>query len=410
MKKMNLIPWLSWINLRTACDEDKDKMILKVREIRNLGADAFYLDDLFLYSNDKDSELHLFKALAAGIDVPFYVGGGVNSFEDVKKIFYAGAEKVVIETSAPDAAGLMAESINRFGEHAVLLSLNNYEVLANRISDIAERGIELIIRNTDINREHKEEIINCGAPIYLPVDDEENYERVLAERNENLKGIISKSFVKEIPYQEITPTFPFNELKTNADGLIPVIVQDYQTNEVLMMAYMDEEAYEATLRKRIMAYHSRSRGKLWIKGETSGHYQYLRSLWVDCDKDTLLAKVFQIGEACHTGNRSCFYTLAEGDSSNPENPLTVFSDVFSVIHDRRLHPKEGSYTNYLFNQGLDKILKKFGEEATEAIIAAKNSEPEEVKYEIADLLYHMMVLMEEKNISWEDITRELAQR
>ena len=202
----------------------------------------------------------------------------------------------------------------------------------------------------------------------------------------------------------------FSDFKLNSDGLIPVIAQNYRTGEVLMLAYMNEEAFDRTVKTGKMTYYSRSRQCLWTKGETSGHFQYVKSLAIDCDKDTLLAKVDQVGAACHTGNRSCFYTTIVGADYDAKNPLQVFESVYSTIEDRRIHPKEGSYTNYLFEKGIDKILKKVGEEATEIVIAAKNPNPEEIKYEISDFLYHAMVLMVERGVTWEDITNELADR
>ena len=192
--------------------------------------------------------------------------------------------------------------------------------------------------------------------------------------------------------------------------LLPAIVQEAGTNEVLMLAYMNEEAFYTTLKLGRMTYWSRSRQELWTKGMTSGHFQYVKQLSIDCDNDTILAKVSQVGAACHTGNRSCFYTTLAEKEYKETNPLKVFEDVFNVILDRKKHPKEGSYTNYLFDKGIDKILKKVGEEATEIVIAAKNPDPEEVKYEISDFLYHMMVLMAEKGVTWEEITEELANR
>ena len=192
---------------------------------------------------------------------------------------------------------------------------------------------------------------------------------------------------------------------------MPVIIQDYKTSEVLMMAYMNEEAFNRTIQCGKMTYFSRSRQSLWLKGETSGHYQYVKSLTADCDYDTILAKVQQVGVACHTGAKSCFFNeIMAHDFKETSNPLKVFEDVMKVIDDRKIHPKEGSYTNYLFEKGLDKILKKLGEEATEIVIASKNPNANEIKYEISDFLYHMMVLMSEKNITWEDITTELANR
>ncbi len=173
---------------------------------------------------------------------------------------------------------------------------------------------------------------------------------------------------------------------------------------------MNEEAFETTLATGKMTYWSRSREELWIKGMTSGHFQYVKSLDIDCDNDTILAKVSQTGAACHTGNRTCFYRNLVQREYDEANPLKVFEQVYETILDRKLHPKEGSYTNYLFDKGLDKILKKVGEEATELVIAAKNPDPEEIKYELSDFLYHAMVLMAERGVTWEDITRELANR
>ncbi|MBQ7678594.1 MAG: bifunctional phosphoribosyl-AMP cyclohydrolase/phosphoribosyl-ATP diphosphatase HisIE [Butyrivibrio sp.] len=202
----------------------------------------------------------------------------------------------------------------------------------------------------------------------------------------------------------------WSELKTGGDGLVPVVTTDYRTNEVLMVAYMDEEAFRKTIESGRMHYHSRSRNELWLKGETSGHFQFVKALIADCDYDTILARVKQVGAACHTGNRTCFFhTIAEKYYSE-KNPQKVLDSVYAVIRDRQIHPKEGSYTNYLFDKGLDKILKKVGEESTEMVIAAKNEGSNELVYEMADFLYHMMVLMAEKNIRWEEITDELARR
>ncbi len=211
--------------------------------------------------------------------------------------------------------------------------------------------------------------------------------------------------------EKMEPALSWDQLKKNESGLVPVIVQDYKTGEVLMMAYMNEQAYGDTLRTGRMNYYSRSRKSQWLKGETSGYFQYVKSLTADCDRDTILAKVSQTGPACHTGARSCFFDLiAKSRGHEEKNPMTVLEDVYRVILDRKENPKEGSYTNYLFDKGIDKILKKVGEEAAEIIIAAKNPDPEEIIYEISDFLYHVMVLMAEKGVSWENITEELAKR
>ena len=205
-------------------------------------------------------------------------------------------------------------------------------------------------------------------------------------------------------------------LKFDQNGLIPAVIQDYQTGEVLMVAYMNEESFEETLKTGRTVFYSRSRQEIWRKGETSGNVQTVKEISVDCDADCLLIKVdIGNGAACHTGNRSCFYRVLEDGKLKEQKQqgfgkANVLYEVTDVIKDRRKNPKEGSYTNYLFDKGIDKILKKVGEEATEIVIAAKNPDPQEVKYEISDFLYHVMVLMAEKGVSWKEITKELSRR
>ncbi len=214
----------------------------------------------------------------------------------------------------------------------------------------------------------------------------------------------------------------FDNLKLNKDGLLPVVTQDIDSNEVLMVAYMNKEAFDKTLETKKVHYYSRSRQCLWLKGETSGHYQTLKSMSLDCDEDTLLVKVQQEGVACHTGAYSCFYKDIDLEAkeitpkedktkaTTPESVLSIFEDVYKVILDRKENPKEGSYTNYLFDKGIDKILKKVGEETAEVIIGAKNEGNDEVIYEVSDLIYHLSVLMVEKDVTWDDICKELGKR
>lgn len=196
------------------------------------------------------------------------------------------------------------------------------------------------------------------------------------------------------------------EIKFNEEGLVPAIVQDYYSNTVLMLAYMNKEALEKTLDTKCVHYFSRSRNELWKKGEKSGDFQRLIEFFYDCDKDTLLLKVKQTGVACHTGNLSCFYNVMNSEVKES----SVVEDLFSLILNRKLNPKANSYTSYLFEKGTDKILKKIGEEASEVIIAAKNHDKNEIVYELSDLTYHVLVLMAEKNINLSDIKEELFKR
>lgn len=197
-------------------------------------------------------------------------------------------------------------------------------------------------------------------------------------------------------------------VKFDSNGLVPAVVQDYKTGEVLMLAYMNQESLDRTIETGKTWFYSRSRQALWNKGETSGHFQYVKSISFDCDCDSVLVKVEQSGPACHTGNKSCFFNQ-EIESDDCLN-YSVLYNVADIIQDRRLNPKEGSYTNYLFDKGIDKILKKVGEESAEVIIASKNTDPDETIYEMADLFFHCLVLLNEKNIDLEEIFRELKKR
>ena len=196
------------------------------------------------------------------------------------------------------------------------------------------------------------------------------------------------------------------ELKFNAHGLIPAIVVEAGTEEVLMLAYMNEESLKISLEKKLTCFYSRSRKELWLKGETSGNYQHIVSITTDCDKDTLLVKVKPDGPACHLGTKSCF----EYPVYDSEEEVFSYEGLMELIAGRKTEKKEGSYTTYLFEKGIDKILKKIGEESTEVIIAAKADDKKETIYEIADLAYHVMVMMVEMGISLDDIKKELASR
>lgn len=196
------------------------------------------------------------------------------------------------------------------------------------------------------------------------------------------------------------------EIKFDNRGLVPAIVQEIESKKVLMLAYMNRESIEKTFEEGIVHYYSRSREELWKKGETSGNIQRLKGFYYDCDKDSVLVLVEQVGVACHTGSYSCFFN----EVLKIEEENKIIEELYALLKDRKENPKEGSYTNYLFREGLDKILKKVGEEASEVIIGAKNNSKEELVYEISDLIYHLLVLMVNENIAIDDIKEELIRR
>ncbi|WMJ78024.1 MULTISPECIES: bifunctional phosphoribosyl-AMP cyclohydrolase/phosphoribosyl-ATP diphosphatase HisIE [unclassified Sedimentibacter] len=197
------------------------------------------------------------------------------------------------------------------------------------------------------------------------------------------------------------------EIKFDDNGLVVAVAQDYKTNEVLMVAYMNKEALEITLKEKRTCYYSRSRKSLWRKGETSGNIQYLKGIYYDCDGDAILMKVDQIGNACHTGAYSCFFNKVYEENVTDQ---AILNKVYGQIINRRDNPKEGSYTNYLFDKGLDKILKKVGEETSEVIIGAKNKNKDELVYEMCDLIYHSLVLMVNEGVVIDDLKKELTKR
>lgn len=203
-----------------------------------------------------------------------------------------------------------------------------------------------------------------------------------------------------------------NDIKFDEKGLIPAIMQDYKTGEVLMQAYMNEESLGKTMATGCSWFYSRSRQELWEKGATSGNTQEVKEIFYDCDGDSLLVKVIQKGNACHTGNRSCYYRSLLSSENNVKSASLgeIIEKLYSKVEDRKQNPVEGSYTNYLFEKGIDKILKKVGEESAEVIIAAKNESKDEMVYEISDLVYHLTVLMNHAGIYPQDIATELLKR
>ena len=198
-----------------------------------------------------------------------------------------------------------------------------------------------------------------------------------------------------------------DNLKFNEKGLIPAVVVDEVTKKVLTLAYMNKESLKISMEKKLTCFYSRSRNELWLKGETSGNYQHIVSITADCDNDALVVVVNKEGPACHLGNDSCFENEIYKNEELSDFSLT---SLLELLKSRKTEKKEGSYTTYLFEKGIDKILKKVGEESTEVIIAGKANDKKETIYEIADLAYHVMVLMVEMGISYEDIHKELASR
>ena len=412
----------------------------------------------FIHTVDLDGALkghgvnaETIKKICSSVNVPVQMGGGIRTLENIQEVLDLGVYRVIIGTKAVENPDFIKAAIDRFGaEHIVvgvdakdgLVAIEGWEKVSDKTAlslalAMKDIGVQTIVY-TDISKDgmlagpnvEQTKILSdkTGIDIIASggmscMDDLTHINdagihgaiigKAIYEKRIDLKEAVnlfesgaSYSKASSMPKADIS----FKDLKLDANGLIPVVVQDYVNGEVLMLAYMNEEAYNKTLETGIMTYYSRSRQELWVKGLTSGHFQYVGSLDIDCDNDTILAKVRQVGAACHTGNQSCFFNEIVKKEYVEKNPQKVLGDVYNIILDRRENPKEGSYTNLLLEKGLDNILKKVGEENTEIIIAAKNTDHEHLKYEISDYIYHLMVLMAEKDITWEEITQELSQR
>ena len=384
----------------------------------NRGADELLVFDSSSSDSEHDANIGTMIKIQDAVDIQMIVGGNVKRLEDVKKYIYTGAKKAILDMSKDTNVEIVKEASERFGSDKIAVMLNkDYDF--SKIKQLKYDGVSLIIADSCAN-----ECIGLGIKILAFNCNFTFNDMVEFGKQDKVYGISDNSFAGDFDFLNFKAqlkeegvntivfesAMSFDQFKKNSDGMIPVVVQDYKTDKVLMVAYMNEEAFNLTIKTGKMTYFSRSRNEIWVKGVTSGHFQYVKELSMDCDLDTMLAKVYQVGVPCHTGADTCFFNTLVKKEYDESNPMRVFEDVYNVILDRKKNPKEGSYTNYLFDKGIDKILKKVGEEATEIVIAAKNPDPQEVKYEISDFLYHVMVLMAEKGVSWKEITKELSRR
>ncbi len=394
-----------------------------IRTFNDNGIDKIIIYDLSDDDAEHEKNLQVLKDITLISEVPVYAGGNLNSIDDVRRILYSGCIKVVLNSRKGVTSKLAREGSQRFGRDRMALSVFSADVFFKQKESIEEYISEIVV----LDERLAGSVGDMTDMPYSILMNKASLEEMCAAltKDDNIKGISCRAFcdhpelvpelkqyLKEqgISTDHLTASMDWSELSPGKDGLIAVVTQDYQTNEVLMLAYMNEEAYRKTLETGKMTYYSRERKTLWTKGETSGHYQYVKRLKVDCDRDSILAKVSQIGAACHTGNRSCFYTDLATDEYTQRNLFEVLDTTFETVRERKENPKESSYISYLFAMGLDAILKKLGEETLDLIIAARNPDREDIKFQSADLVYHLMVLMAELDLTWEEVLEQLLVR
>lgn len=382
--------------------------------------DALMIFDLSDDDHEQEAHNDLIREICSRTRIPVIAAGRVRRMEDVKKFLYAGCSMACLNLSNKENAELASEVADKFGADKIggcfsdkAQIAENRELLEGNLACLICVGGEPV---------WGEEAMDL--PVILQIGEDKCVRETLVnlavngvtgtgvnKRAGKLQHVRAKLNSCGVPVRIRKAAYQWSDFKLGPDGLLPVVVQESSTDQVLMVAYMNEEAYNMTVSTGRMTYWSRSRQEIWVKGLTSGHFQYVHSMTADCDLDTLLCKVEQIGAACHTGSHSCFFNeVLKEEGKESFDPQKVLLRDYQTIVDRRDHPKKGSYTNYLFDKGIDKMLKKLGEEATEIVIAAKNPNPNEIVYEISDYLYHLMVVMAEKGIDWEDVTKELARR
>ena len=294
-------------------------VISLARLYNDSGIDKIIIFDLSEDDEEHEKNIQTIKNINRNVEIKVCAGGNISRFEDVKKFIYAGCLQVIVNGAKSNSMDIAREASDRFGKERILVSVANVDFVFKHQEEMQEHFHELLVLNTGVLTA----IENITDVPYVVYFEECDYEKIIETlKRENVRGIAG-SFINDpetdimeiksqlsaggIKMDNFEPALKWADLKKNSDGMVPVIVQDYRTDEVLMLAYMNEEAFETTINIGKMTYYSRNRQELWIKGMTSGHIQYVKSLTADCDYDTILAKVSQIGAACHTGNVSCFF-------------------------------------------------------------------------------------------------------
>ena len=450
------------------CLDVRDGRVVKGKQFKNIQdvddpvkLGKFYsdqmADELVFYDITASYEKrHIFidvvRAVAEEINIPFTIGGGISSIDDFHQVLRAGADKVSVNSAAVRRPELIREAAERYGSQCVVLSIDakrdgqgswqvyvdggrkntGLDAIAWAKQGVALGAGEICINSMDSDGEKSgfDLALNHRLSTELPVPIIASggagtmKDSLRPDRHPGPQSVPSGRRNSHERGRKIMEYVDIQNIKFDEKGLVPAIVQEGRSGKVLMMAYMNEESLKKTLETGRTWFYSRSRQKLWNKGEESGHFQDVQAIAVDCDADTLLITVDQTGAACHTGHKSCFYRGLSGqDETSYAGSLSMMADLQDEIKEKRVHPTEKSYTAYLLQTGIDKIGKKIGEEGAEVIIAAKNADPVageqseeagnlrlEVCKESADLLYHLAVLWEDTGVTVNDVMAILEGR
>jgi cyclase len=425
--------------------EISDDPVLLARKYEKDGADYLVFYDIGATVDNKGIFYDKIEEILKSVNIPLIVGGGIRTLSDCDRLYDLGVRHFSINSAAVKNPGLLKEVSEKYGSGSLILSVDvkrvdgAYHVFLGAgkedtgldakewIEKAAGLGAGTIVINSidtdgvkagyDIEMlSFLAEDVSCDIVASGGAGKTEDFVEVF-QKNKKVTGALAASIfhynlvsIKEIKEQlKKTTDINIDSLKYDERGLIPAIVVDANSNDVLMLAYMNKESLALSIEKRLTHFYSRSRQSLWLKGETSGNYQHIVKIVADCDKDALLIYVDKDGPACHTGAESCFFNTLYENEDQKDNGFSL-DNLYNLILGRKANPGEKSYTSYLFREGRDKILKKIGEESTEVVIAAKGDSKKETIYEMADLLYHSLVLMADMGIEIADILNELKGR
>ncbi len=408
-----------WFNDTETISEDIPGL---AEEYYEHGADEFLIFEMSERDDDHEKALAMMGQICASCHIPVNAGGNLKNLDEVRNLLEHGAQKIIFDIMDVSKRSLLRDTYRKLGKEKVAVLVEDFDSLFKNIKMIEEYSSEIVFRNpvdlasvenmTDLpciiisDSENEEELIEMlGHQAILGLSG-----RFVSRPHGDLEGFKDRCMEEDIQMSALLATMDFSQFKLDSNGMIPVVVQDYKNLEVLMVAYMNQEAYEHTIRTGIMTYWSRSRDELWIKGDTSGHYQYVKSLAIDCDNDTILAKVDQVGAACHTGSRSCFYTPLAGKDPEEENPTKVFDKVFNKILDSMSENAGDTYETLLALGGTDAVLKKYSETVMDLLLAAHKNRDGNISEELGRSLYHLMIIMANKGYSLTEILELLENK
>lgn len=404
------------------CQEPLGQAEEIARIYNDSGIDKILLWDLSETKEEHNNSLKVIREINRVLEVSSYAYGWTSTIRDIREYLFSGCRRVILCSSDPELPDMIEECQKRYRKDRLSLALDDVDILFKKRTEIEEYYHDVYVFKPEI----LESVVNMTQlPFYSVIDsmDVKDYVEILEQptclgiggpllndRHTDIMTLKHSLFSKGVPVILNDSTMEWSEFKLDADGLIAVVAQDYATKEVLNYGYMNEEAFHLTMEKGKMHYYDKLTGTVSMHGSKTEQFQYLKSLSVDCHKQAILAKVSQIGVACHTGNYSCFYTDIMKRDYTEKNTVKVLENIYNVIENRKKYPREGSFTNFLFDKGINEIARKIQSESTELILSAKDQDAEALRTELSDLIYFMMVLMSANNITWDDVINEMAQR